>query len=251
MKPRILIALGALACLRPVLPRPVRCHPRRDRRPRSRLDTHHRRRRTAHRRRRPHCDRCRPPPRRRNGLPARRPQRTRCGRAHPQLAISAWRFAAVLFVATAALLVVGGAVERSGGHHDQAAGRTVATSEQPADGEGSPGHEAAEHPTTVHATAENNDHETVLRVDVESPATIAGALVVSAALAVGLWLTTRRWLGALAVIIAAAFVIVDVNELAHQLSEHRVGVAVIAAAVAVGHLAAGGLATRPQRAPPT
>jgi hypothetical protein len=135
--------------------------------------------------------------------------------------MTSWRLGSVLLVVTASLFAVGVAAEGSR-HHDEAAEHVEGHAE--------------------HGTAET---ERVLGVAVESGTTVAVGVVVSVALAAGLWVTKRRWLAAIVALVAVGFAVLDVGELIHQLDEHRTGLAVLAAAVAVGHFAAGWLAGRP------
>ena len=88
-----------------------------------------------------------------------------------------------------------------------------------------------------------------LGVNVESPLTVMAAVLVSLGLAVVLWLAKRRWLAIAVAVLALTFATFDVGELVHQFDNGRAGLAVLAAVVAAGHLAAGVLASRPSPRP--
>ncbi len=93
--------------------------------------------------------------------------------------------------------------------------------------------------------------ERVLGLDLESPLVVTVAVVASVGLALLAWSRPeRRWLLAIAVV-ATAFAVVDVAEVLHQLDEDRMGLTLLAAAVAALHALAAVLAvraTRPLRA---
>jgi hypothetical protein len=101
--------------------------------------------------------------------------------------------------------------------------------------EGSAEHEAAEHAAT--ADGHDEDEERLPGVDVESPRAVTAAVVVSLALAVGLWLRQRRWLAT--GVVAVVFAVFDIAEVAHQARASGGGLIVLAAIAAAGHLAAG------------
>ena len=87
----------------------------------------------------------------------------------------------------------------------------------------------------------------MLGIDVESPATVALAVLASIALAAGLWLTKQRAVAVAAVVVGALFALFDIAEVAHQLDESRTGLAVLAGVIAVGHAAAAALSGRSVR----
>jgi hypothetical protein len=69
-------------------------------------------------------------------------------------------------------------------------------------------------------------------------------LVTSAALATALWLRPLRPVALVALAVALVFAVFDIAEVGHQIDESRTGLAVLAAVVATGHLAAGGASGR-------
>ena len=94
--------------------------------------------------------------------------------------------------------------------------------------------EAAEH-------VESEESERVLGLDVESPGAVTLGVIVSLLAAAVLWIDWRRAFVAV-VVGVGAFVVLDVAELVHQARESRAGFAVLAAAVALCHLAVGAIA---------
>ena len=87
--------------------------------------------------------------------------------------------------------------------------------------------------------------EVVLGFNPESTPLILAALLGSAALGVGVWLYWRRpaifWVAAVTM---AAFAVVDVVEMVHQVAEQHPALVLIAAAVALLHGGAAALALR-------
>jgi hypothetical protein len=146
-----------------------------------------------------------------------------------------------LIVAATALFVVGAAVERA--QRDEHAEPATGEGAEPEHGE--TGEEAEHHDEA--ATAERGTHEEsseeILGVDPETPGLVASAAVASLLIAVAAWRWFDRdrvlWLVAAAMFVFAAL---DVREVVHQIDESRSGVAVLAALVAVLHLAASALA---------
>ena len=97
---------------------------------------------------------------------------------------------------------------------------------------------------------ERAEEGTVLGIDAESPGVVAAAVVASVALAVGLWLSNRRWLALLAAAFGVVFTVFNIAEIGHQLDESRTGLAAVAGVIAALHLAAAGtaaMAARPVR----
>lgn len=78
----------------------------------------------------------------------------------------------------------------------------------------------------------------ILGVDVESPIVVAGAVAVSLALAGALWLRGRRGIAVAVVAFGLVFAVFDAVEAEHQLDKSRTGLAVLAVAIAAGHLGA-------------
>ena len=161
------------------------------------------------------------------------------------------RIAAILLVVTAALFVVGVAVEGNT-HAEPSTEQSGTAAEQPA-GESGGAHqeEGGESPTVEGGTGggDAGHHasaggETVLGIDAESPATVSLVVLLSVALAAGLWFTTRRWIAVAAALAAGLFAVVDIAEFFRQLDESRTGLAILAMTIAVGHTVAAACAGR-------
>jgi hypothetical protein len=134
---------------------------------------------------------------------------------------------AALLVVSAGLFVIGVTSESDGDTHSD-----------------EPSAESTEH-SEANETSEvraNEGEERVLGLDLESPAPIAGALLLSAALAgLVLWRPDRRVLVVIA-IASGAFAVLDIAEVIHQLDEDRTGLATLAATIAAMHAAVAALA---------
>jgi hypothetical protein len=79
----------------------------------------------------------------------------------------------------------------------------------------------------------------VAGVDPESTPLVAFAIVASLLLAAGCWFQPQwRWLLVVTAVAMAAFVVLDLRELIHQLDESNTGLAVMAVVVAILHVAA-------------
>ena len=79
----------------------------------------------------------------------------------------------------------------------------------------------------------------------------SAAIVLSLALAAALWLRGNRFVALLALLFGLAFATLDAAEVVHQLDEHHTGIAVVAVALAAGHLMTAGLAGRVAAHPAT
>lgn len=148
-----------------------------------------------------------------------------------------WLLSALL-IAGAALFAIGFTAERSSDdHHD------VATTAQTESGEQGAHDEAAERAeAAADELGERAEEERVLGLDLESTPLVVAGVAVSVALAAGVWLRRDRWLLWTAAGFAAMFAVLDVAELFHQIEEHRTGIAIIAATVAILHTAGAGVA---------
>jgi len=131
-----------------------------------------------------------------------------------------------LLVAATVLFAIGVAGERAQhDHHDEGAAHV--------EGEG----ESGEHQNEAAAAGEHGEERT-LGVDRESNAIVLPAVVVSLVLAVLVWFRRDLWLLWTVVAVALAFAVFDVAEVVHQLNESRNVLALLAAIVALVHLAA-------------
>ncbi len=170
----------------------------------------------------------------------------------------------VLLIAGAALFVIGIGVERNAiSHHtESAATETVtaakttakttaeatakataeqaeatgeATAEQ-AEATGEAGAEGVAHTEATATTSSSEPSgETVLGVNLESNALVVVAVAVSLALAALAWFRRHRAVFLTIAAFAIMFTIFDIAEVAHQVKESRVGVAVLAAFIALVH----------------
>jgi F0F1-type ATP synthase assembly protein I len=159
----------------------------------------------------------------------------------------------VLLLAATALFAVGAIAERSQVHEPtgaevhttgEAAGESPAVHQQEQTETSGESNEA--HANGAAAETHTEASETVLGVNVESTPLIVLAVLVGLGLAA---LVASRFGRSPAVMIAVALIAIawaalDVREVVHQLDESRTGIAAIAIAVAVLHLAAALLAAR-------
>jgi hypothetical protein len=160
---------------------------------------------------------------------------------------TAARLAAVLLVVTAGLFVLG-ITEENGDQHTESTEATHTEGEAAHEDESG---EAAERADEAQSEASGfTENRKILGLDPESPGLVAVGVVLSAALAAGLWLINKRGIAVAAAAFAAMFAAaLDATEVSHQLDENRNSLAALAVAVAVGHaiaaLAAGRAALRP------
>jgi hypothetical protein len=152
------------------------------------------------------------------------------------------RIVAGLLVVAAVLFVIGVAAESDGDTHTDEPGGEAAEHPGAESGEAGESAEVRASEAAEGAEATEGDEERVLGLDLESPASVALALVLSGGLAAAvLWRPDRRVLVAIAVV-AAAFAVLDIAEVSHQLDEDRTGLAVLAATIAAMHAATAALA---------
>lgn len=154
------------------------------------------------------------------------------------------RIAAALFLITAVLFVVGVSTEPDS--HDETTEARAQTSHSGPD-RGEQAHdESAEEGEGAHDEAteageahdEEGEEETLLGLDLESPAAIALAAIVSAGLAAALLFRPLRPVALAGIVFGLLFAVLDIAEVAHQLDESRAGYAVLAIVIAAGHVAA-------------
>ncbi len=146
-----------------------------------------------------------------------------------------------LIVAASATFVVGVALERSSeaDHHETSSASSVHREQSESD-------EHAESATEHAAATTEPDADAELRplgVDIEAWPFVIAAVFASLALALAGWLRPRhaRWL-ALVAVVMLAFAALDAREVAHQIDVDKNGLAILAAVVAVLHLAAAAVA---------
>jgi hypothetical protein len=138
-----------------------------------------------------------------------------------------------LIVLSTIAFAVGVILERSSGEGAAEGSGT----EAPAHQEGEGGEVVA--PSTEGSSGEPNGEESVAGIDPESTPLVVFAIVASVLLAVGCWYRPDwRWLLVVTAFAMAAFAVLDLRELIHQLDESNTGLAVLAGAVAILHVAA-------------
>jgi hypothetical protein len=146
---------------------------------------------------------------------------------------------AVVLAATVAF-VVGTALERDGGE-SPASQRVESEGSSHIEGAAQTRREGEESHTQA---GQNGSELRAVGVDLEGAPFVALAAVASIGLALAAW---RRPSATVLLVLAAAmlaFAALDVREVAHQLTESRTGLAVLAGAVAVLHAAAATVAGR-------
>ena len=158
------------------------------------------------------------------------------------------RALAVLLVVGAGLFTIGAAAERSA-HHETAAATSTDSPAASEAGE-STGHVDA--PAVVETTgAQAESGEKVLGVNPESAGLVGVAIAVLLLLAGAvLWRPTRPVL-LVVIAVTVVFTVLDVAEVKHQIRASRPGIAALAIAVAVVHIAAGALANHLARSSAT
>lgn len=135
-----------------------------------------------------------------------------------------------LLAASTALFAAGVLAERAqtDGHAEPASVHARESGEAAGTGEGQP------------SSAHGGEHETVLGIDIESTPLIVLAAIAGLALAALVAAPLGRRPAVLLAIaaIAVAWAALDVREVVHQSNESRSGLAIVASAVALLHLAA-------------
>ena len=94
-------------------------------------------------------------------------------------------------------------------------------------------------PVSEESPAEPGGEESLGGIDPESTPLVAFAIIASLLLAAGCWFRPEwRWLLVVTACAMAAFAVLDLRELIHQLDKSNSGLAVMAGAVAILHVAA-------------
>ena len=151
-------------------------------------------------------------------------------------------FLGALLIAAAALFAIGAANEKSG--HTE----TSVSTESTVHTESTEGTESTE-PAAHSESTETS--EKVLGLNLESTPLVVLAVAISLALAVATWLTNHKLALLLAGLFAIAFAVLDIAEFAHQVDKSATGLAIVAAVLAVLHLAAAFVAQHRGRKPTT
>ena len=136
---------------------------------------------------------------------------------------------AILLVATAALLVFGVVVERHAVSGVEQHGVTAIAGEQ---GKGHPDESGESTHAEPGAPADGaNAGESVTVRALESPWVIGVGTIAAIALAVAVWRRPTRPVIAIVVAFTVAGVVFDIIEIGHQISERRIGLAVLAGVI--------------------
>jgi hypothetical protein len=143
-----------------------------------------------------------------------------------------------LLVLSTALFAIGVVAERSdtSGHVESAAQHARETGESPGESESD---------ERQASPAAHDEHETLLGIDVESTPLIILAVIAGLGLALLAASAPGRRPAVLFTIavVMLAWAALDVREVVHQINESRTGLAILAIAVTLLHLAAAALAT--------
>lgn len=145
-----------------------------------------------------------------------------------------------LLIAGAALFVIGVTAERNTADTHTETSTETAQTDTTAHVEEAGGEEAphTEESATAQEGHTESSSETVFGVNLESTALVIVAAIASLTLAALTWRWNLRLLLVAAVAFAVVFAVVDIAELVHQIEESRVGIAALAAAIAVLHIVA-------------
>jgi hypothetical protein len=160
---------------------------------------------------------------------------------------------AVLLLAATALFVVGATVERQG-HAETTS--TSSEAEEHSEGEAGEGsnpevsEEANLEAGESNPTGAESGSEAILGVDTESLPVITIAVLIALLLVAAIWWRPRREVLIVAIVFCLGAAVLDFRELLHQLDEGRNSVAILAAAVALLHLAAAGAGVAALRSQP-
>lgn len=160
----------------------------------------------------------------------------------------------MLLVVTAALFAIGVSQERDGHSEGTESSSTTGeeTTHEGESGESAEQREAVGAEDTHDEVAEGGgDEREILGVDPEAPGPVAVGVIVSLALAAGLWFTDKRGLAATAAAFAALFAVLDIAEVSHLLDEDNNSLAALAVAIAIGHAVAALSAARAALQPDT
>jgi hypothetical protein len=149
------------------------------------------------------------------------------------------RVLAAVILVTTALFVVAVVLER--GQPEPAPSLTEEGHREETEGHSEAGEQGREQ-------AAQHGEGRMLGLDLESPAVVGVVAIVSLAMAAAIVLFDKRGVLIVVALAMVTFALFDVRELVAQIREHHTAVAVAAAAVGVGHLAAGALAMMASRA---
>jgi hypothetical protein len=148
-----------------------------------------------------------------------------------------------LIVLSTVAFAVGAIAEHSSGEPTAEGSGTEApahgSSGEAVEGSAESGEVGGEVAPVSEGSEEPNDEETLFGTDPESTPLVVLAIVASLLLAAGCWFRPEwRWLLVVTAFAMAAFAVLDLREVIHQLDESDAGLASVAGAVATLHVAA-------------
>jgi hypothetical protein len=156
---------------------------------------------------------------------------------------------AALLAVAALLFVIGVTLEAGEDTHAGEPAAEATAHREPNEAAETTRGEAVERVEGTGSGAPEAGEERVLGIDVESPRLVTAAVVVSLLLAVLVWRRSDRRLLIVVAALAAAFAVLDVAEVIHQVDGGRAGLAVLAAIIAAVHVAAAALAVEQSAVP--
>jgi hypothetical protein len=172
--------------------------------------------------------------------------------------VSRLRWALVALLATSTVLFATGVIAERSHSDTHTETESVAQAEESGEAEGA--HDEAEESAEGasqgaeggESRAESEEDERVLGIDLESTPLVV--LAVLAGLGLAILAATRfgqlRWFLLAVAVIALVWAVLDIREVAHQLDESNTGIALVAIAVAVLHLATAAVGARLARESP-
>ena len=153
------------------------------------------------------------------------------------------RLLVALIVLSTVAFAVGAIVEHSSGEPAAEGSGTKAPAHdkggEAVEGSGEAGEGGGEEAPVSEGSEEPNGEETLFGTDPESTPVVVLAIVASLLLAAGCWFRPEwRWLLVVTAFAMAAFAVLDLREVIHQLDESDTGLASVAGVVATLHVAA-------------
>jgi Flp pilus assembly protein TadB len=146
------------------------------------------------------------------------------------------RILAILILVSAVLFAIGAAIERNN-HNSETKQHAAASGESSGETHTESGGEGGS--TETHAATETHKEssEKIFGINPEAKGLVAAAVAAGVVLAVAVWFTNAALILVGAIAFGLVFAVFDVRELIHQVNESRAGLVVIAAVLAVIHLA--------------
>jgi hypothetical protein len=170
------------------------------------------------------------------------------------------RLLAGMIVVSAGLFAVGAAIERNksgeGGHMEAQTAQPSAPEnggETSSEGGGGETHSESGETSSQSNTGETHSEssEEIFGINPESTGLVIAAIVAAVLLAVAVWFSPIPLVLLAVIAFGLVFAVFDVREVVHQVNESRAGLVVIAAVLALIHLAVAALAAVVWRSPTT